>query len=320
MGAGNSSNTSQTTSNTASSAAQTPYLNSAFQDAQNIYNQNMAQGPYQGNYVAPTNAAQTNAYTGAYNAAEGLQGTNNSIIGQGSNAANTGLGGASSALGGLGNFGTTNGTAATTGAAGQFASGFNVPAEVQAATRQAQEQAADTTLPNLYRGASAEGNINSDRTAISQGLVNQGLAENAQTLGATLANQDYGTGLSAAQTGNSQQLQALGLQGSLGSSLGSTGLNAETTGINNQGNLDNQATAGANGLQQLDQSNLNNTIQKYAQQQGFSTQQLQNLMNIVGGKSWGSSGTTDSTTQQNPSAMSTVGSGIGAIGSLLSLF
>lgn len=314
MGSGSSTNTSQQTSN-APWAPQQGYITGAFQDAQNQYNQNMAQGAYSGNYVAPTNQAEYDANNNAITQAQGNQGAVTGATQAASGQIGTGLAGATSALSGLGTAASTDPTASNIADAQQYASGLNIPGQVQAAMQGANQEAADSTLPNLYRGAAASGNINSDRTAISQGVVQRGLAQQAAGLTAQLGNSAYQTGIGQASTDNAQQLQALSQQGSLGSNLASTGQAGVTSGVNNQGALDTQASGGAQGNQALDQSNLNNNIQQYNGNQNFGWQQLQNLNGIVGTPK-GTQGTTTGTTQQDPSLLSTLGSATGVLGSL----
>jgi hypothetical protein len=77
--------------------------------------------------------------------------------------------------------------------------------------------------------------------------------------------------------------------------------------------------AGANANQALDQSNLNNSIAQWQGNYNFPWMNLQNLMGIVGGQQWGgqSSGSTTGTSQVTPSLLSSIGSGVGILGSLL---
>jgi len=323
MGSGSSTQQQQQGTQVQTSSpwsVQTPYLKSAFADAQNQYNQNMAQGPYSGNYVAPTNQNEYNAANNQYATAMGSStDANNGVMGTGSSLIPGGLQSTYGAANGLNNFSNSDQTGNNINSAQRYASGFNVPGQVQGAMQQGLQTAADSTLPSLYRGAAAGGNINSDRTAVSDGVVRQGLAQQAAGLTASLNNSNYQNGLGQASNDNAQKLQGLSQLGSLGSNMTQQGTNDLSTGINNQGSINNQANAGSQGTQALDQSNLNNTMDQYNGNQNFGWSQLQNLMGIVGGKSWG--GTTvgntssNSTTQQDPSLMSSIGSLLGAAGS-----
>ncbi len=300
--------------------AQAPYLKSAFQDAQNQYNKNMSQGPYLGDYVAPTNQNEYNAANNQYDTAIGSStNANNGVMGTGSSLIPGGLQSTYGAANGLNNFNNSDQTGNNINSAQRYASGFNVPGQVQGAMQQGLQTAADSTLPSLYRGAAGSGNINSDRTAVSDGVVRQGLAQQAAGLTASLNNSNYQNGINQSSNDNAQKLQGLSQLGSLGSNMTQMGTNDLSTGINNQGSINNQANAGSQGVQSLDQSNLNNSMDKFNGNQNFGWNQLNNLFNIIGGKSWGGTSfgntSSNSTTQQNPSLMSSIGSLLGAGGS-----
>lgn len=313
---GNSQQTQQQSS-TSPWAPQQGYLLGAFGDAQNLYNQDTASGPYTGNYVATANPEQTQSYTDAYNFGTGGYNTANTVLGGVGSDLSNGASNTQSAASALGNYGSTNQTGNLTNTASQIASGFNVPGEVANSMLAANQEAADSTLPSLYRGAAASGNLNSDRTAISDGVVRQGLAEQAANLGASLQNSAYSTGLSTAQNQNSQQLSALANAGSLGNAQTSAGLNAAGTGLNAGASSASTAEGGANGLNALTQLGLTNALDQFNGTNNYGWTQLSNLMNIIGGKSWGSNTTQTGTTQSNPSGLSTAGSVLGLLGSII---
>lgn len=313
---------STTTNTTASSqpwAAQEPYLTSAFSDAQNNYNTNMAQGAYSGNYVAPTNSNQYTAANNEYNNATGALTTdNNNLLSTGAQETSQGYGSANSAVNSLGALAQNN-TGSNLVSTGQGITNqlnTGVQAQVNSAMQAANQNAAQSTIPNLYANAAGGGNINSDRTAVAQGVVNQGLQQTAANLAGSLQAQNTQTGLTTAQNLTSQNAGILSSQGSLGASLGSAGAGMTTSGINNAGTIANQAQAGANQVQALDQSNLNNQIQQYQQNQNFAGNQLSQYMGVVGGNNWGSQSTGSSTS--NPSLLSEIGGGLGALGGLFS--
>jgi hypothetical protein len=181
--------------------------------------------------------------------------------------------------------------------------------------RDANQNASENSIPNIYRASAASGGINSDRAALAQGVVERGLADKSADLTANLTNSAYTTGLSNAQQGNAQQLQADSQLGSLGSGILSQGITGTSQGINNQSTINNQTTGGANGATGLDQQTLNNLMAKYNGGQQFTWTQLQNLMSIIG-KSYGSQSTGTSTSQSNPSMMQNIGAGVGILGAL----
>ena len=303
-----------TKSDNAPWTAQQAPLTNLFTDATNQYNTNMATGPYSGNYVAAPTQQQYDAYGNAVSQAGVDQTANNGIMSAGQSLANTGAQGATQAQTNLSNFAGTNQTGNTIASAQQYAAGENIPAMVQAGMQQANQNASENSIPNLYRAAAASGGLNSSSAALGQGVVERGLADQSAALNAQYTNQAYTNGLSNAQQTNAQGLQADSQLGSLGSNLQNTGTNQQTTAINNQGAINNQAVSGANGATGLDQQTINNLLAQYTGNMSFGTTQLADLKNSIGG-SYGSQGT--STTQQDPSMLSTIGSLLGGIGSLL---
>lgn len=311
---GDSTKTSSSTS--APWQPQQSYLTGAFADAQKNYDTTMAQGAYSGNYVAPTNTNQYTAASNEYNTATGqLTDANNGLLSTGANETAQGYGAANSATNALGTLAANNTgqNLVNTGQGITNQLNTGVQAQVNSAMQAANQNAAQSTIPNLYAGAAGSGNLNSDRTAVAQGVVQQGLQQTAANMAGNLQAQNTATGLSTAQNLTSQNAGILNSEGALGSSLGAAGAGMTTTGINNAGNIATQAQAGANATQALDQSNLNNDVQKYTANQNFSTQALQNLMSTIGGN-YGSETTGTQTT--SPSIGSTIAGGAGILASL----
>jgi hypothetical protein len=306
-------------------APQQGYLLDAFNNAQGAYNQGMATGPYTGNYVAGQTGQQADANNNAYNWAMGTgSNTVGDILGTGNANNSAGWNGATGALGALGQFAGTDQTQNNIANAGQYADNPYMSGMVDSAMHDAVRTASESTIPNIYRAAAGSGNINSDRAALAQGVVDRGLGEQAGNISANLRGNAYENGINQALQGNAQGLQALSQEGALGSNIGQSGLNALSTGINDQGALVNQATAGANAnYQQANQNPLTNALQQYQGTQNFPWQQLQNYYNIIGNKSWGSQttgtqmGTQTQQQQTNPGMMATIGGGLGILGALL---
>ncbi len=324
MGGGSGSTTTLGPSITQQSSSpwgpQQSYLTNAWQSAQNNYN-SQSGNPYSGQFTAGPTNAQYSAYQGAIDGAINQQNDVNNQFGQGTAESKSGFGTVGNTVNSLGALSAGNTAGNLTNQAGQIASGFNVPAEVTAATNQAQMLANETTIPNIYRQAAGQGDINSSQTALQQGMVEQGLAMNAQTLGATLANQNYGTGLTSAQNLTSQDLQAMQQQGALGLGLTSAGVNSVNSGISNQSSLNNQAETGANGIQNLNQLANTSNLGNYLGPQSLQNQQLAALYSIIGSGQWGGQGTglgsgSTTNTQNNPSVLGSIGAGLGSLGSI----
>jgi hypothetical protein len=299
---------------------------------------------------APQQAALTNAFTQAGNALTQAQGATaptdytaqftpaqlatfqqmlgyangNSLPGtQGTaGATNIGTGTAanSGALSGFQNFDPTSAlsTPNVLSTAQAYMSGQDIPAQVRAAMQQGVETARDTTLPGIEQSAATSGNTDSSRTGVAQGIVQRGLAENAQNLTGALTNQAWNNAItSALSTGNStnaatlQKLQDLGVLGSSASSAGNTGIDSS---INNQGSLFNIGENAGQGQQAANQANLTNQLQQY--QAGITDPfaPINNYMGIIGTNNWGGTSTTDGTTTTTPSALSVIGGLLGTAG------
>lgn len=303
------------TTNSAPWGPQQGYLLQGFQNAQNNYNTELKNGPYSGNYVAPTNQSQYDAATGQYDFSTGQPTTSaiGALLGTGTSNLNGGSSTAAGASGALSDALSGNTADNLVNQAKAIASGYNVPGEVAAAMQPALQTAADSTLPNLYRSAASTGNLNSDRTAVAQGVVDRGLAQTAQNLGAELQNQNFTNSLSTAMSQNGQNISGLTSLGSLGAGLASLGSGDIASGVNTGETAAQDAQTGANALQTLDQSNLNNSIDQYLQNQNFPLQALQTYMSMVGGN-YGQQSTQTAT--KSPSTLGVIGGIGGLLGSL----
>lgn len=309
-------------------SAQSPYLQQGFADAANAMQQsNGAPLPTE------LTAGMTPQQLSIFQQMVGYGGSNQSPAQEtalGGQAANSGLSGATGALAGLGGFnaGSTNNIGSDINAGNAYAAGQNIPAQVQAAMRDATQQAHDVTIPGMEQGAAGSGNINSSRTGVSEGIVQRGLAQQAGDLSAQLQANAYNTGAglnsSEQQANNNANLSAMTGAGALGSSLFGGGLGAMGQGINDQGNLFNLAGTGAAGAQAGNQLNDTNAQQMYQLLSQAPFQGLNQFWNIVGGQNYGSStqGTLNSqiNQQQTPSIYSTLGSLLGLGSSLGKMF
>lgn len=296
-------------------APQQPYLLGAFSEAQKAYDENKAQGAWGGDYIAAPSEQQYDAYGNAVTQAQGSQGAVSGMIQTGSGALNAGTAGTGASMGALQQFGTSDVTGSNIDSANRYVAGMDIPGAVKAGMLSANQNATENALPGLDRAAAGSGGINSDRNAISQGIVERGLAQQAAGLSSTLHNSAYTAGLDQAAKGNTTQVAALNNAGSQGAYLANAGTGAINGGITDQASLNSQATGGANGATGLDQQTLNNLMAKYNGGQAFSTQQLQNLMAIVG-KSQGQSTVGSGTSQTDPSLMQNIGSGVGIAAAL----
>ena len=320
------SSTNQTQTTAPSWQPQVGALTTAFGGATQAYNDQMARGPYTGDYVAAPNQTQYDAYGQAadFGAANGGVGQQQINTGQGLlNNYNT----AGNAAGALYNFGNTDQTQNNINTANAYANNPYINDAVNAATYGARRDAAENAIPSLYRGAAASGNLNSDRAALAQGLVERGLAENAQNIGASMRSNAFNTGLGTALTENSQGLGALSNAGTMAAGLGAQGSGMLSQGINDQTNLSNLYSTAGSGLNALQQAILSNNLAKYQGQNADAWSPVQNLYNIAGANNWGSTTNTSGTSvgispiqnQQSPGALSYLGAGLGMAGSAAGL-
>ena len=322
------SNTSSTQTSAPSWQPQVGALTQAFGGAQNAYNQQLAMGPYTGDYFAAPNATQYGAIDQATNFAQGnAANVGNNQINQGQGLlSNYGTG--TNAANALYNFGSANQTQNNINTANQYAQNPYIDQAVNAATYGANRNAAENDVPNLYRAAAASGNINSDRAALAQGVIGRGLAENAQNIGASMRYNMFNTGLNQANTQNQQQLGALSNAGSLGANLGGAGSGMMSQGITDQQNLSNLYSGAGSALNNLNQSFLDNSLAKYQGAIQNSWDPVNRLYGVAGANNWGSTNTTNSTgfsmapqlnQSSSPGALGIAGAGLGILGSIAAL-
>lgn len=242
----------------------------------------------------------------------------------GSDLTNAGVQGLQGGLYGLANFSPTelNNPQALTDAANRYADGQNIDAQVAQAMHPAVEQARDVTMPGIEQSAATTGNTNSSRTGVADGLVERGLAENAQNLGASLRSSAYQNYMNLASSNATNNNNAIltALQGRIngGSQAANTGLTAGNDSIANSNGLFDIAGRAGSGEQAANQADLTNQLNKY--QAGVSSpfDALNQYMRIVGANNWGSNstGTTSGTTTSTPSAWQVLGGLLGGAGSI----
>lgn len=324
---GQSSQSTQSTTQTSPWAPQIPYLTQGFQNASNAFNTagTNANNP---NYAAPSQftANITPQQLSLFNQMVGY-GSNNAVPGQetaaGTNLMNLGTNATTQALSGLEGYNpssTNNLTAAISGG-NQYSQGANIPGQVQAAMQAANEEARDVTLPGIASGSQVASNgANNSRTALSEGVVQRGLAEQAGNLAASLGANYYNTGAGLAENINAAN-NPLTLQGLMGLSQAgggnnTLGLGALSQGVENQGQIYNIGGSGGQGLYEAAQAPLTNQQQGYQFGQTSPFIAPQEAWNIIGSNQWGGTSNTTANTTYTPSLASTLAGGIGAASSL----
>lgn len=301
---------------------QQPYLQQAFGQAQtNLGNANANQ--YNGEQVAQFTPDQLALFKQMQGFGGNSTGANTSTN-VGINTANAGSSALNDALAGLKGYTPGGGTQSNIDAATAYANNPATDGMIDAAMRDARRSVSEQALPQVARSAAVGGNAMSSRRAISEGLVERGLAEKTADVSANIRGQQFDRGLALAESGrtadNSNILQSLLGRASAGNSAVNSGVNAIGSGIQQQGGLFDIAGAGASGAgQQNDQNKIDNA--KGMSEYGTDAAQkaLANFMSIIGGQNWGSQSSGTQTQTSTPSMWSTIGSGLGLAGSLFKL-
>lgn len=295
---------------------QQPFLTEAFNEAQSLYKQNKDTPGYTGDFIAGLTDQQKGLIDGGidfYNTTGANTGANTTNLSQGLlSSGSSGMGSTAGALTGIAN---SDPTGANISAASRYADNPFVSGMVDNAMLDARRQVAEGVIPNLYRGAAATGNLNSDRTALAQGVVERGLAEKAAGISSGLRGELYSQGLELSERARGQNIDALSSAGLLYDAMSGKGLSGTELGSG----LSNDAISNALSLSTLYQQNnqdmLDNAMQKQTYAQDRPYDMLSRYYDLVGGNNWGQYGTT--TTKNQASPAQTAGMIIGSIGSLL---
>jgi len=318
--------TTNSTSTNAPGGPQAGALNTIYGGLADAYSRSTAMGPYSGNFYAGSNPFLSGAYSQAGNFGQTYGNLPGQQISSGQGLLNN-YGTAGNAAGALYNFGNTNQTQNNISTANQYANNPYIEDAIAAATKDGRRAATEGAIPNLYRSAAASGNINSDRAALAQGVVERSLADNAQEISARMRSEMFNTGLGTALTQNQQGLGALSNSGSLGAALGGAGSSMMSQGINDQANLAKIYESAGLGIQGQEDRGLANDQARYQTNYQFPWQNLQNYYGIAGNNNWWGSQNTQGTSvgispvqnQPSPGALSYLGAGLGMAGSLAGL-
>jgi hypothetical protein len=309
----NATQTQQKTETTNPWAVQTPFLTDAFNQAKGALG-----NAYTGDRVAqftPDQLATFRRMVGAGNSPTGENiGATAGTLMNGGATATTG------ALSRLGAFAPTGGTQSNIDAANAYADAAANPAAVDAALRDARRQVSEQALPQVARSAALTGNAMSSKRAITEGLIERGLAEKGADVSATMRQDAFDKGLQLAEGGrqfdNNALLDAMKSQGSLGANAAASGMSGADTSVDAMGKLFALAQQGGAGEQAATQAGLDNSI-------GKSDSVWDNLMKyygIVGGNNWGGTTTGNAKTETAPGLWQTIGGLMGAGGALLGGF
>jgi hypothetical protein len=316
------SSTSQQSSQTSAPwSVQQPYLTQAFGQAST--NLNNANGTtYTGPQVAQFNPDQLATFKKMIQFGGNTSGADTSGA-IGAKTASTGFSALSDALTGLGGFKPGGGTQSNIDAATAYANNPATDGMIDAVMRDARRSVSEQALPSIARGSAGTGNTMSSRRAISEGLVERGLADKTADVSSNIRGQQFDNGLKLAEqnseASNNSILDAFKSMASAGGSAIGAGINGIGAGIDQAKGLFDIANAGGSGQQASSQAAIDNSkgMAEYGTDQ--SSKYLQDFFKIIGAQNWGGTSSGTQTTQSTPSMWSTIGSGLGLAGSLFKL-
>lgn len=297
-------------------SVQAPYLQQGFtQASKNLNNAN--NNTYTGQQVAqftPDQLATFQQMIG-YGSNPSAAQTSTNV---GTTLANQGSSALTDAFSKLNGYTPAGGAQSNIDTARAYADGIDNSGAVDAAMRDARRQVSEQALPQVARSAATSGNTMSSRRAISEGILERGLAEKAADTSASLYNQNYQTGLglaeNARQADNSALLSAIQSGISGGNTAAANGVNAIGSGITQQGGLFDIANNGGAGMQQDTQNQIDNSKGMTEYANDTAAQNLQNFWNIIGSGNWG--GTSNGTQTSSPSFWNVLGGLMGSAGSI----
>ncbi|MBB4039099.1 hypothetical protein GGR34_000734 [Microvirga flocculans] len=296
-------------------APQQPYLLDAFSEAKGIYDSKKDSRGYTGDFVAsydPTDVA-------------GLKSIRDWSMTTGQNLVNTQAAGGqdlfsrgSQALGevdtGLKDFANRDWTSTHIANANRYADNPYISDMVDATTRDAVRTFNEDTIRGINQNAAATGNGLSTRAGIAAGVAQRGIADLVGDTSAKLRSDAYNAGLQMSQGDQQSLLAALMGRGELASGMTSQGHTMMNDALSNEAGVLGLQSSIAELLKANEQSKLDNKFAKFDYRDNYKSNLLSQYYNVVGDKLWGSEGFSQTKTQ--PSALSTAGSIIGAIGSL----
>jgi hypothetical protein len=225
------------------------------------------------------------------------------LTGAGSTLTGFGTTGLQNAGNNLAGFNPADPTNSNIANAGMYANNPALNGAIDAASRDVTRNLSEVQLPGIARGADANGNLNSSRTGIAEGIAMRGAGDRIGDIASNMRYDAYNNGLSLAEqarsTNQGDYLNAQNQAGQLADRSLYNGYNGISTG---QGlyydNMD--AAAAAGGMQQAD--NQGNLDQAFAQWQG-QDQRPWELLNKYQGAITGAG--------SYPSSTSSSGGGLG---------
>jgi hypothetical protein len=330
-----SSDNKQKTESTSTSEpwkAQQPYLKYGLQDTAYQYAKARGTPYFGGDLYANLDPRSLAGIEGMYGYAGGAGADAASRISGLAPGLLTGANGLTSSASRLLGFNPEDPTGANIEAARRYADNPAMSGIIDAASRDVVRNLNEEALPALNRSASSGGNINSNKTAITEGILRRGAADRVADISAGLRGDAYAQGLGLAEqarTANqSDWLNSLVQGGSLADRGLARGLDATTQGRTLAGlNFDDMIRAG--GLYQADkQGDLTEAFDKWQGQDTRAWDLLNRYWNLVGSGNWGGATSGSTTTPTSiggvqgalQGALGGASAGAGLYGSFSNLF
>jgi len=298
-------------------AGQQPHLLKAFGEAETLYNEARQSKGYQGDFVAGFRKQDMSGFDAVRNWANTTgQDAVNTQMGTGKDLFTRGAASMGEVDQGLKDFGAKDWTQTHIDNAGRYANNPFLDEMVQASTRDAQRTFNEQTMRGIDQNAAATGNTNSTRAGVAAGIAQRGIADFVGDTSATLRGNAWSEGLKMSGQDQQTLLQSLLGRGDLAGNMTQIGNGAMNDAFSNEAGLMGLKTSVAELFRAQNQAKLDNNIQKYQYKTDRGWNALNNYYGIVGDKLWGQTSTGMSMKKEQPSAMSTAGSIIGALGSL----
>lgn len=241
------------------------------------------------------------------------QSASNIDLSSATNLANTGVAATGESFGRLRDFAPTSTTGNILSDASAFSRNPETDGMIAAALRDPYRDLTENALPASMRRAAGTGNVNSNKTAIRDAVLQRGFEDRASDVSADIRGKLYQSGLDLSQknlSGNDAlTLDSIktGVQGGINATTAGTG--ALNNNINAMKGLYDIANTGAAGMQDAQQKGYDEQMAQYQFGANSPFDALNNYWNIIGSGNWGGSSTGQSTktATSSPSMMGTIG-------------
>ena len=305
---GKKTTTTNQTVNSGPSEFQKPFLSDAFGSAQATFNAQKDTPYYQGDTYAgmTTDAKATLDNLKGYASGQGLA-TANTLSGIGAGLASN-AGKATATLDQFKELAGTDATASNIAAASKYANNPYLDGQIDANTRDVSRALREQTLPGIDRQAAGTGNLNSSRAGVAAGIATRGAADRVADISASMRGDAYNRGLTLAQGDRGQQLDALSSAATGYSNLTGQGINAMGQGSDAAYKAYGAAIGADQQSQQDKQGQLDANFKKWQGQDQRPWDMLSKYYNVVGSNQWGTSATTNGTSEEKstPSLLSSI--------------